>query len=170
MAKTSPKKMPNLSAMDVERFWKKVDKTDGCWIWTAYIDKRGYGQFGVGKTICYAHRISWLIHYGEPSQSLFILHRCDNPTCVNPRHLFSGSQLDNMKDMISKGRADHTKNARGSKVWTSKLTEKDVREIFRLHREESWGQRRLAKLFGVSHPAIGAILRRKVWTHLQIDP
>jgi hypothetical protein len=75
-----------------------------------------------------------------------------------------------MKDMISKGRADHSKNPRGSRVATSRLSEDSVREIFRLHRVEKLGQRRLAKRFGVTPPAIGAILKRRVWTHIHIDP
>lgn len=94
-----------------ERFWKKVRKTDGCWLWIGGKDRRGYGRIGDvpspngrrGPTIL-ASRASWQLHYGPIPDGLDILHRCDNPSCVRPDHLFAGTASDNFQDMLRKGR------------------------------------------------------------------
>lgn len=88
-----------------DRFWEKVAKGDGCWLWTASTRKNGYGWFGgldISET--FAHRCSWIYTFGAIPDGLCVLHRCDNPPCVRPDHLFLGTQYDNIKDMISKGR------------------------------------------------------------------
>ena len=88
------------------RFWKYVNKTDHCWLWIGGL-RNGYGiineggKFGNAK---YAHRISWQIHNGVIPDGMDILHRCDNPPCVNPKHLFVGTHQDNMRDAKIKGR------------------------------------------------------------------
>ena len=86
------------------RFWNKVLKTDACWIWLAAKSDSGYGVFGVGKQTDKAHRIAWRLSEGEIPHKLFVLHRCDNRPCVNPAHLFLGTNHDNVLDMIAKGR------------------------------------------------------------------
>lgn len=86
----------------MERFWKKVDKTDTCWNWTAYTHK-GRGMFRMHKRMLYAPRVSWFLAHGV-WPSAYILHTCDNPSCVNPDHLFEGTQADNMRDMVAKAR------------------------------------------------------------------
>lgn len=87
------------------RFFKHVKKTDGCWIWTGYCQKNGYGTIHCGKgSIKRAHRISYEIHCGKIPDGLYVCHKCDNPSCVRPDHLFLGTQLDNIRDCISKGR------------------------------------------------------------------
>ena len=106
----TPRRDPEL------RFWEKVDKngpihptlTTPCWIWTAFCNADGYGVFGTGaKTLISPHRFSWELHFGPIPDGLWVLHKCDNPPCVNPSHLFLGTQLDNIQDMLSKGRASH---------------------------------------------------------------
>lgn len=83
-----------------ERFWPKVEKTDGCWLWTANTRPNGYGLFGsVG-----AHRVAYELCVGPIPSGMYVCHRCDNPACVRPDHLFVGTQLDNMRDMVTKGR------------------------------------------------------------------
>lgn len=91
-----------------DRFWSKVRKSDGCWLWT---DKPhapwGYGRLGNainGKEIK-AHRLSWMLHFGPIPDGLGVLHKCDTPLCVRPDHLFLGTQLDNVHDCVAKGRA-----------------------------------------------------------------
>lgn len=87
-----------------ERFFLKVVKTEYCWIWKGFKNKLGYGDFSVACGIHQpAHRVSWLIHYGDMN-NLFVLHKCDNPSCVNPEHLFLGTQSENCHDRHRKGR------------------------------------------------------------------
>ncbi len=86
------------------RFWDKVSKTDGCWLWNGMRTHSGYGRFRIGGKICRAHRIAWELVYGTIPEGIFVLHKCDNRVCVNPEHLFLGSHNDNMKDMVKKNR------------------------------------------------------------------
>lgn len=141
----------------IAEFWKKVKVagSDECWIWTASTRKGGYGNFqsesGNG-----AHRFSWFITYGPIPIGDWVLHKCDRPLCVNPRHLFLGSAQDNVEDRTSKGRS-----CRGENHPIGKLTEPQVREIRRRLGNES--QSSLAREFGVSQPAIAAIQYRRAW-------
>lgn len=109
MKQGAPKKGTTLA----ERFWNNVRKTEGCWLWLGKPLSNGYGQFAFGGRNRMtggkikrdlAHRMSWRLTYGEISAGLNVLHKCDVPTCVNPVHLFLGTQLDNVKDMTAKGR------------------------------------------------------------------
>lgn len=89
-----------------ERFWHHVSKSDGCWEWTAHRLRRGYGQISIthrDKTS--AHRFSWELHFGKIPEGLFVCHKCDNPPCVRPDHLFLGTHQDNVRDRDLKGRA-----------------------------------------------------------------
>lgn len=90
-----------------ERFWQKVDKSGKCWIWTGGRTSTGYGIIGKGKRghgFLKAHRASWIINVGSIPDRLLVLHKCDNPLCVKPDHLFLGTYKDNSQDMVSKGR------------------------------------------------------------------
>ena len=91
-----------------ERFWSKVDRSGKCWLWTASRNSSGYGKFdGEG-----AHRVAWRLAYGVIPYGACVLHRCDMPRCVNPAHLWLGTQADNVADMVAKGRQRKPKAVR----------------------------------------------------------
>jgi len=127
---------PRARASVEERFWRNVNKSDGCWEWTGKSKIDGYGIIGLGgrKTgKILAHRLSWIIHHGpipdgDGYHGTVIMHTCDNRGCVNPGHLFRGTQADNIRDMDSKGRRVN-RQLKGSKHNMAKLTEDNVRYI-----------------------------------------
>jgi len=95
-----------------ERFWSRVDKSGDCWIWTGYRDRKTYGiveRRRDGRRETRAHRWAWILTHGPIPDGLFVLHRCDNPPCVRPDHLWLGTTDDNMADMAAKGRAHRVK-------------------------------------------------------------
>ena len=93
-----------------KRFWSKVKKTDGCWLWTGHLDYQGYGDFTIGRKQRYrAHRYSVILDGRDPTGK-YVCHHCDNPSCVRPDHLFIGTPLDNMQDKMKKGRHHMQRN------------------------------------------------------------
>jgi HNH endonuclease len=174
-----------------ERFWPKVEKTDGCWYWTASCDPCGYGHFSIDGKLHSAHRVSWELAYGPIPDRLDVLHKCDNPPCVRPDHLFLGTHTDNMVDMISKGRKvsimkqgrwrhQHPKQtacgqrngtqthperlARGVDGGRAKLTWEQVVAI-RECAATGMSQYKLAEEFGVHGTTINRIVRGLLWKH-----
>lgn len=103
----------NITQEDIDDFWifttKDRDEVEKCWHWYGEIDLKGYGKLPLGfvdgkSPYWLAHRLSWVIHYGDIIDGLFVCHKCDNPSCVNPHHLFLGTHKDNMRDMVIKKR------------------------------------------------------------------
>ena len=143
------------------RFWKYVQKTDGCWNWTGLKNELGYGRLNADGKDAKASRLAWVLHYGQIPKGIEVCHRCDNPSCVRPDHLFLGSHAANLKDAKRKGRIN-----RGSKVWTAKLDENDVRRIRQLYPART--QRSIATEYGVSTAEIYHIVHREKWAWLTI--
>jgi hypothetical protein len=142
-----------------ERFWEKVQKGEGCWAWTG-ATVYGYGRIGAGGTYgpaLMAHRVSWELHNGPIPEGMNVLHRCDNPPCTNPEHLFLGTHADNVADKVAKGRG-----ASRQRHGMAKLTEDQVARI-RLMVELGEQQRVVANLFGVSESQISMIVNGRRW-------
>jgi predicted XRE-type DNA-binding protein len=157
-----------LSEEQIARFWAKVNilGPDDCWEWTASIKKKGYGygQFNLNGRMTKVHRVAWELTHGPIPEGLCCCHICDNKKCVNPKHLFLGTQQDNIDDMVTKGR---NFKPIGTKNNTVKLTEEQVIEIRRLYAlENHMFQREIALLFGVSQGLIGLIVNGKRWGHI----
>jgi hypothetical protein len=175
-----------------ERFWEKVQKTDGCWEWTAS-RSGGYGYLGggPGKGLVKAHRVSWELHNGLVPVGLCVLHRCDNPGCVRPDHLYVGTQKQNAEDREARGRMPH---ACGDGHWThqhpewvrrgngaelkkkrptdgerngrSKLLTRQVKDIRELYTSGEVDQAELASIYGVDQTTISNIIVYKTWKNV----
>ena len=166
----------DIKQSDIDRFWEFFEVTDSnkCWIWTGGINSNGRGIFWLNGKTELAHRVSHEINIGKIPEGLWVLHRCDNGKCVNPNHLFLGTCLDNVRDMIAKGRKV---TLRGSDDPKSKLIEEQVlrirslyqtsllerSSIFKTHPYSQYG---LAKMFGVSRSTIESIIHKDNWKHM----
>ena len=106
-----------------------VDETTGCWNWTACLSTAGYGKIGDGRKSLLAHRVSWELVNGPIEHGMFVCHRCDNPRCVNPAHLFIGTQVDNIRDAMKKGRHKKPPTGGGELCSRAKLTADQARTI-----------------------------------------
>lgn len=161
----APKIQPREKPTMEERFWSKVDirGPDDCWIWTANKSYKGYGLFRHEHSIKSAHRVSFLLAFGAIPDGLHVLHRCDVRACVNPRHLWAGTSLENIHDRVVKGRSGAP---RGEGSHLSKLTDVDVREIRRLYGECTHSLQSIAALYEVSAVNISSIVEFKTWKHL----
>ncbi len=135
-----------------------------CWEWQGSLAKKGYGRISYYKSPNIynvpAHRLSYTYFIGPIPEGMQVLHHCDNRKCVNPRHLFLGTNLDNVKDKIAKGR-----QIRGTQIGRAKINEEAVRDIReRVANGES--RRALAKVYGLGHTTVNCIVARMNWTHV----
>jgi hypothetical protein len=138
------------------RFWSKVDKSDGCWIWKGQRGYKGYGKFYTqGKAHVRAHRFSYTLVNGPIPDGLFVCHHCDNRACVRPDHLFLGTNTDNMRDASRKGR-----------ISSQALTPDQVREIRDLH-SQGHSARALGVRFGVDRKTIRNLLRGNSYRYVE---
>jgi len=159
------------------RFWTKVDRNgplpdqslshynglDRCWVWESRLDTSGYGVFMLlGKSLS-SHRTSYFLHHGGYPPN-HVLHRCDNPRCVNPDHLFSGDYQDNADDRGKKGR---TKVGVGEAQHLAKLTAADILTIFEM-KAGGGSQRSIASWYGLDRTTIRSVLQRKTWKHITV--
>lgn len=151
-------------SLEAERLWSRVKKgePDQCWEWQGARNRNGYGTLMVRRQKWLAHRLSWNIAHGTAAPSdKVVCHRCDNPACVNPGHLWLGTQAENLRDMIEKGRGKYVvpRNNVGARNPMSKLSDDQVREIRKL--AGSMSQREIGRLFGVGQDQISRIISGK---------
>jgi hypothetical protein len=147
-----------ISERIIRRFNKFVDKTDGdaCWNWLGVIRRDGYGKFNVNNTTrLAAHRVSYMLFVGPIPQGQWVLHRCDNRSCVRPDHLFVGTHADNMKDKSAKGRAT-TKYA-PTKI--NMQIASDIRALL----SNGTSKYEIERRYGLSRPTIRKIERNEIW-------
>lgn len=143
-----------------DRLWSRVDKSGECWLWTGYRDPNGYGQIAAQwptTGLLLTHRVAYELTFGPIAEGLFACHRCDNPPCVRPDHLFQGTQADNMSDAATKGRA---RGAEGSANWNHRLSWEQVSEI-RCLAAGGTPVHHLAEAFGVTKQHVGSIVLRR---------
>lgn len=171
------RKIPKvISDSDQCRFWENVEVRlpNECWEWSKGKTDNGYGQFEIDRKCYRCHRLSYFLSYGENIDDILILHTCDNRPCVNPLHLFSGTQKENIQDAVKKGRmaincnwfkSHPEKRPRGETHWKRKLTEVDVLEI-RKRCLEGEAQIRISEELRLSRAHVNLIVKRKRWVHV----
>lgn len=155
-------KYASLEARQVRRFWNNVEKTDGCWNWTGltFDSKMPYGRIYFNSKENTAHRVSWEINNKQDPGDSLVLHHCDNPRCVNPKHLYLGTYFDNAQD---RERRNRRRVVKGEEIKNSKLTEESVLSI----RRSKESCTTLGKHFNVSRSLISLVRLNKVWTHVK---
>lgn len=142
------------------RFWEKVDASAGpdkCWQWTGAHDEHGYGRISRGGhqgKVLRSPRVSWELHNGPIPEGMFVCHKCDNPPCVNPAHLFLGTAAENAADMDRKGRRNHP---------SIKLSAEMAGAIRAAFADGDMTQQALAEQFGVSRPMVNMIINGRYW-------
>ena len=157
----SPKDRPTTA--EVARFFDKVQITKSCWPCTDSLDGHGYGRLTFRGKRFQAHRFSYELFVGPIEAGKHVLHRkeCSNRACVNPNHLYLGTNADNVRDRELWG-----KTSVGENNCNSKLTEEDVLTIRHLHKQKGFGYTKIARLFPVCHVNVGGICKRQYWKHI----
>jgi hypothetical protein len=135
-----------------------IDEITGCWLWRGWLSSKGYSRLRDGAKFVYGHRALWIELHGPLSAGQCVCHRCDVPRCVNPEHLFVGSNADNHADKIAKGR-----QARGEGIAQAKLTAQQVLAI----RAHPGRQASIAAVYGINQTQVSQIKRRVKWAHLE---
>jgi hypothetical protein len=147
-----------------DRFWSRVAKGDGCWLWSGKTNGSGYGTLMVDGMMRRAHRVAWELTRGPIPEGLCVLHRCDNRRCVNPDHLFIGTYRDNRRDCVSKGR--HANNGKpGESHYRTKLTEELVREIRRRY-ADGMTRTELAEAYELRYAHVDKLVLNRSWRHI----
>lgn len=156
-----------------ERWEKYVDRAGDCWLWTGSRNGKGYGGLRTGRHIEKAHRLAWEFYVGPIPSGLFVCHHCDNPPCVNPTHLFTGTPAENQADKVRKGRSFHPTGdlrrtvPRGEGMGRgAKITESDVRAIRDRYAAGGVTQAAIALDYGLCAQQVGHIVLRKSWAHV----
>ncbi len=172
VVKMTIKMIPELSAKTVQALWSRVEKrSNGCWEYVGGRN-RNYGTITINNKSYLVSRVVYKMHYSIDPGEMLVLHRCDNPPCCNPEHLFLGTTQDNVRDRCEKGRTgDMSKRdlsiyARGEKQGSAKLTADKVREI-RQRKANGETTRKLARDFEVAQATVWRVVQRLFWKHVE---
>jgi len=139
-------------------FWRMIDKSGSCWMYTGTLNNWGYGQFRIGSKRVFAHRLAWMLTHGSIPEGLLVCHNCpdgDNPACANPAHLYLGTHKQNMQDMVRKGR-----NRTGM---PAKLSFEKADEIRSRYAEGGISTTKLAREYGVAQTTIIRVVKGQNW-------
>ena len=186
-ARKEARLIPDLSEKNITNFYRKISPTandQGCLEWLGASHKDGYGRFGIAGRLFQSTRIAFFVATGIDPLNMDVCHKCDNPPCCNPDHLFLGTRADNVKDMISKGRANFQKDpakpasprvrpayirkdsAVGARHGQCKLDDATVTMIREMYCKSKTTHAQIAAEFGVVQSLIGKIIRRELWRHV----
>lgn len=176
--------IPTPTEKEIERFWSKVDikLPSECWPWKAACGTGGYGHHAIRKVNYRAHRVAYLIHYSVQPSPMLVCHKCDNPLCCNPAHLFLGTPADNMQDKTCKRRNNAPTGERhgsrkhpqcmprGEDNPVAKLTANAVRAIRQTYSTGNVSLQELASQYDVNVVTIHDIIKGKIWKHIELYP
>jgi len=143
---------------------RSLDLHTGCWNWTGYTNRGGYGTISVNGKKLTVHRVAYVELVGEIPGGLFVCHRCDNPLCFNPGHLFLGTNLENTRDSVAKGRRP---DLRGEKCGHARLNNRKVLKIRALSSKGVRGSD-IARKLGVPRTTVSHVVNRRTWKHLEV--
>jgi hypothetical protein len=174
---SAPCRCAALRVDKLARFWARVDKASsqrGCWLWTGASTKGGYGQFSWDRVPKLTHRTSWELAHGPIPEGMLVCHTCDVRNCLNPAHLFLGTQLQNIADKVAKGRQSrgpkHGQSrgnpARGEQHPNARLTAETVRYIRERYSTNLVSHADLALELGVSRATVAQVVRGVTWRHV----
>jgi hypothetical protein len=157
--------------MDIVQFWSRMDMSggrDACWEWRGSTGKNGYGNLNFRGRVVNAHRLAFQQVNGALAEGLFVLHRCDNRRCCNPRHLYAGTHAQNMCDMVERDRAYRGGGPPrpGTKNPMAKLNEAIVAELRARYEAGGVTIKELAKEVGIHHGTMGQCIRGETWRHV----
>lgn len=154
--------MAHFSISNIERFWSKVETSDNCWLWLGNKDKDGYGLFYKDSHRHRAPAVAYEWAYGPVPEGMWVLHRCDNPTCVKPSHLFLGTCIENVADRVKKGRGAYGERNGGG----VKMSDEKVVTMRAQYATGAFTFVHLGKLYGVSQHTARRICKRQNWKHV----
>jgi hypothetical protein len=160
----------NVALVDSNKFWGKVNigNSKECWNWKKGKTSKGYGTFYISRISMQAHRVAYALTFGDIPENMCVLHRCDNPACCNPSHLFLGTNQDNVDDKMQKGRYKSGYTFRylrfnGEQCGSAKLTNAQVKEIRNRYDGKRGSASRLAREYDVSKSTVSRIVKNIIW-------